>query len=92
LLNRQSALSAEIASLRSCIAAYTDDENSPAALLDKKAETQIFASQARSCTDEIYPLEGWFRRMGAEEHLVALKGAIYGDQVDGETGELRDLD
>jgi hypothetical protein len=30
--------------------------------------------------------------MGAEEHLGALKGAIYGDQVDGETGELRDLD
>jgi hypothetical protein len=61
-------------------------------LLDKKAETRILASQARSCTDEIYSLEGWFRRMGAEEHLAALKEAIYGEQIDVEMGGLRDLD
>jgi hypothetical protein len=92
LLARQTTLSAEIDSLRGQIAAYTDDENSPAALQDKKAETQSLAAQARSCTDDIYSLEGWFRRMGAEEHLAALKEALYGDQIDGETGELRDVD
>jgi hypothetical protein len=90
LLARQSVLIAETAALRTHLAAYSDDD--PFLLQDKKAQTHNLANQARAYTDDIYSLESWFRRMGADEHLAALRATFYGSELDAESGQLRDLD
>lgn len=90
LMVAKSELDNEVKSLHKELAAFSDSD--PTELERKKKEIELFKCHAEQFTDEIYSMEGWFKKMGTdEEELKGLRMQIYGDEVDEEDGVLKDL-
>ena len=89
LMTSKSALEAEVKALQKQLAAYSD--NDPTELERKRKETVQFKMEAEQCTDDIYSMEGWFKKMGQdEEGMKRLRAMFYGDEMD-EEGILKEL-
>ena len=90
LMSRRSVLETGILSLQKELAAYSDSD--PTELERKKKEIEGFKCETEQYTDDVYSMEGWFKKQGQdEESLKQLRSALYGDQLDGEEGILREI-
>jgi hypothetical protein len=90
LVASKSELDKEVKALQKHLAAYCDTD--PTELERKKREIEVFKGEADQYTDEIYAMEGWFKKMGHDEGgMKNLRLAMYGDEVDEEEGVLKEL-
>ena len=72
------------------LATFSDTD--PTELERNKTGIEGFKGEAEMFTEEIYAMEGWFRKMGMDEvGLRGLRMMLYGDEVDEEEGVLREL-
>lgn len=90
LMARKAELEQAVGGFRRQLAEYSADD--PVELERKENEVRGWAAEAETETENIYSIEGWFRRNGFEEHLAALRMSLYGEQGDEEAGGvLREL-
>ena len=83
-------LDMEVMGLLKELAAFSDTD--PTELERKKTGIEGFKGEAEMFTEEIYAMEGWYRKMGMDEvGLRGLRLMFYGDEVDEEEGVLREL-
>ena len=86
----RSELNMELKVLQKELAAYSDTD--PTELERKKKEIAVFWREAEQFTDEIYAMEGWFKKLGqSEEGLKTMRMGMYGEELDEEEGVLREL-
>ena len=87
----EAKLEGEVKGLQTQLAAYSD--NDPTELERKKREIEEFKNEAEHCTDDIYSMEGWFKKIGGydEEAIKGLRMMFYGDELDEEEGVLKEL-
>ena len=87
---KKAELEREMKGLQKELAAYADTD--PTNLEWKRKGIEGFKGEAEQYTDEIYAMEGWFRKMGQDEAgLKDLRMMFYGDEVDEEEGVLKEL-
>ena len=90
LVTSRSELDKEVKALQKQLAAYSDTD--PTELERKKKEIEAFKGEAEQYTDEIYAMEGWFKKIGQDEDgMKKMRLGMYGDEVDEEEGMLREL-
>ena len=90
LVAMKSTLDLEFKALSKELATYSDYD--PTGLERKATESNKFRRDVEQYTDDIYAMEGWFKRQGVnEECLSSLRASLYGDQYDPEEHVLKDL-
>jgi chromosome segregation ATPase len=90
LLASKAELDKEVKGLQKELAAYSDTD--PTELERKKKGIEVFKGEAEQFTDEIYAMEGWFKKMGLDEAAMKnLRMMLYGDEVDEKEGVLKEL-
>ena len=90
LMAGKADLEAEIKGLQKQLFAYS--ANDPTEIERKKNEAGQYKIEAEQYTDDIYLMEGWFKKMGHDEEVLkGLRMMLYGDELDEEEGILKEL-
>ena len=90
LTANKTELESEVKGLQKQLAAYSDTD--PTELERKRNEIERFKAEADQCTDDIYTIEGWFKKtFQDDEALRNLRVSLYGDELDVENGVLKEL-
>ncbi|KAI5358652.1 putative mnd1, HTH domain-containing protein [Septoria linicola] len=89
LITRQQILHSDVEGMKKELASYSDSD--PTELEKQKAEAWGDFSLADGFSEDIYAMESWFKKMGAEEMVASLKDTLYVDEWDHEEEMLREL-
>jgi hypothetical protein len=91
LLAKHGDLSKDVKKLRIELAAYSEQD--PVEVEKKAAETQQARLDAEKFTDHIYSMEAWVQKQCSLDQMAMteFRRSNYGDELDEESGELREL-
>ncbi|KAK4500506.1 hypothetical protein PRZ48_008695 [Zasmidium cellare] len=86
---KKAVLEADLKALDTKLAAYS--ANDPEELERKEEETKALRDEATKYTDDLYSMEGWFKKKDMEQALTVFRMSLYGDEWDTEEYDFKDF-